>query len=66
MDEYVLDVDILRAKIYDLDKPRKQFECTLEEELQPPAYRPSVQKMLSTKPKTADKKFKLVKEFHPF
>ncbi|KAH6929190.1 hypothetical protein HPB50_024100 [Hyalomma asiaticum] len=40
------DVDIIRATFISLTPP-KTFTCTLEEEMQPPAYRPSVQALMA-------------------
>lgn len=39
------DVDVIRATYITLSPPTK-IECTLEEEMKPPAYRPSVQDMM--------------------
>lgn len=39
------DVDVIRATYLALSPPTK-IACTLEEEMQPPAYRPSVQHMM--------------------
>lgn len=44
-DEMKRDVDIIRGEIMDLVQ-RPSITCTLEEEMQPPAYRQSVQKLL--------------------
>lgn len=40
------DVDVIRATTIMLRAP-KTIKCTLEEELQPPAYRPSVQALMA-------------------
>jgi hypothetical protein len=37
-EEYSRDVDIVRRRIFRLETP-EEFECTLHEEMQPPAYR---------------------------
>lgn len=44
-EEYMRDVDILRRAIFKKEDP-EPFECTLETELKPPAYRPEVIKMM--------------------
>ncbi|XP_076245319.1 mitochondrial ribosomal protein S6 [Calliopsis andreniformis] len=41
-DEYLRDIDIIRVRIYKQNLPTTQRECTLEEELLPPPFRPSV------------------------
>ncbi|XP_050026332.1 small ribosomal subunit protein bS6m [Dermacentor andersoni] len=40
------DVDIIRATFITLSPP-KTIQCTLEKEMQPPAYRPSVQALMA-------------------
>uniref|UniRef100_A0A023FTD1 Small ribosomal subunit protein bS6m n=1 Tax=Amblyomma parvum TaxID=251391 RepID=A0A023FTD1_AMBPA len=40
------DVDVIRATTIILDPP-KTINCTLEEEMQPPAYRPSVKALMA-------------------
>nr|CAG4645938.1 EOG090X0IQO [Lynceus sp. MCZ IZ 141354] len=45
-DELQRDLDIIRGSILRVEKP-SPFSCTLEEELQPPAYRKEVQEMLA-------------------
>ncbi|CAK9830856.1 Probable 28S ribosomal protein S6, mitochondrial [Anthophora retusa] len=47
------NINIIRAEVYKEVVPEKQVQCTLEEELLPPPYRPGVQKLLE-----ADKKQK--------
>nr|CAG4652318.1 EOG090X0IQO [Triops cancriformis] len=44
-DVCVRDVDIIRPSISKITK-RSQFLCTLDEELQPPAYRKDVEKLI--------------------
>lgn len=44
-EEYGRDVDIIRKLIIKVQEPEKQ-QCTLEEELQPPAYRKDVIKLM--------------------
>lgn len=45
-EEIKRDVDVIRATAITLHPPRT-IKCTLEEELQPPAYRPSVQALMA-------------------
>ncbi|EFN88032.1 probable 28S ribosomal protein S6, mitochondrial [Harpegnathos saltator] len=45
VDEGRRDIDIIRIKVYNHLKPPKT-ECTLHEEMLPPPYRPSVQKLM--------------------
>ncbi|XP_064473495.1 small ribosomal subunit protein bS6m-like [Ornithodoros turicata] len=45
VDELRRDVDIIRNAIVS-QSPGKPFECTLDDELLPPAYRPSVKKLM--------------------
>lgn len=45
MEEYGRDVDILRKNAAKL-KEKEEFECTLEEEMKPPAYREEVINMM--------------------
>lgn len=49
--ELVLDNDLLRFSFYNTNESvlPEDYECTLEEELLPPAYRPSVQPLISDK-----------------
>nr|CAG4649833.1 EOG090X0IQO [Scapholeberis mucronata] len=44
-DEFKRDIDLIRAFVVRCEKP-VSFQCTLEEELQPPAYRADVQKLI--------------------
>nr|CAG4651477.1 EOG090X0IQO [Simocephalus serrulatus] len=44
-DEFRRDIDLIRSQVYRCEEPAK-FECTLEEELQPAAYRKDVQKLI--------------------
>jgi len=46
-DEYKRDVDILRHSFVTI-KNAPRIECTLEEEMQPPAYRADVQQLMKT------------------
>ncbi|XP_011876746.1 PREDICTED: probable 28S ribosomal protein S6, mitochondrial [Vollenhovia emeryi] len=45
MDQCNRDIDIVRLKIYKQNSPVKK-ECTFHEEMLPPPYRPSVQKLM--------------------
>nr|CAG4638849.1 EOG090X0IQO [Cyclestheria hislopi] len=56
-DALLRDVDIIRPVIIRLDPPKK-FECTLEEELQPPAYRKDVKKLIEEGRKIQEPMFK--------
>ncbi|KOC66949.1 putative 28S ribosomal protein S6, mitochondrial [Habropoda laboriosa] len=53
------NLSIIRTQIYKEFVPSKNVECSLEEELLPPAYRPNVQKLLeeSKKHKSGKVKF---------
>lgn len=51
-EEYGRDIDIVRANIYKVEPPTP-IDCTLDEELLPPAYRKDVIKMMA---KNRDKK----------
>jgi len=66
-DEYTRDVDIVRMGFTRLQDLR-EFECTLEEELQPPAYRKDVQELLQKGKKKEMKKweFKTGLSYNPF
>lgn len=44
-EEFGRDIDIVRRNIYKLEEPEK-YECTLHEEMLPPAYRKEVQEMI--------------------
>lgn len=58
VDECNRDIDIVRLKIFKQINPTKQ-KCTFHDEMLPPAYRPSVQKMM----KMAQKQHKSKYEF---
>ncbi|XP_055843017.1 probable 28S ribosomal protein S6, mitochondrial [Episyrphus balteatus] len=55
-EEYGRDIDIIRRHIFKLEEP-KAVECTLHEELQPPAYRKDVQKMIEIAKRKQKKKY---------
>ncbi|XP_078042443.1 mitochondrial ribosomal protein S6 [Augochlora pura] len=69
VDEYKRDLDIIRTNIYkpNPSTPPKHV-CTLEEELLPPAYRASVQKLLETgkRVKTNTFKYNSGLDYYPF
>ncbi|CAL8147535.1 unnamed protein product [Orchesella dallaii] len=44
-DEFRRDIDIIRHGFMRI-KPEEKFECTLDEEMKPPAYREDVKKMI--------------------
>ncbi|XP_065343983.1 small ribosomal subunit protein bS6m [Cloeon dipterum] len=66
-DVYKRDVDIVRYNIFKVVEPEKA-ECTLHEEILPPAYRKDVQELLAEsekkKPKQWDAKTGL--DYYPF
>lgn len=67
-DEYKRDIDIVRATIYKPNKPSKQ-NCTFHEEMLPPPYRPSVQKLLALTKKRSTKydfKYNSGLNYYPF
>lgn len=53
-EEYSRDIDIIRRSIFKIEH-EPPFECTLDEELQPPAYRKEVIEMVA-KAKRREKK----------
>lgn len=57
-DECRRDMDIIRAQIFTQHQSPKEEACTLEEELLPPAYRPSVIKLLEEAKKHRSEKYK--------
>lgn len=68
---YGRDIDIVRRRIYKLPEPMEEQieECTLHDEIQPPAYRKSVQEMIALGQKQANKnKFKYNSglDYYPF
>lgn len=66
-EEINLDVDVVRCKIYPLEQPA-EFKCTLEEELQPVAYREDVKKLLQLQDKAKKKRWlpQMGIEYYPF
>ncbi|CRK98773.1 CLUMA_CG011922, isoform A [Clunio marinus] len=57
-EEYGRDVDIVRSNIFKAEEPVK-IKCTLQEELQPPAYRKGVIRMLRIARKGQKEKYPL-------
>lgn len=55
-DEFNRDVDIIRKRIFKVDEP-KRVPCTLEEELQPPAYRKEVIELMEVAKRKEKKKY---------
>lgn len=66
-EEYARDVDIVRRRIFRFETP-EEFECTLHEEMQPPAYRKDVQNMIEQSKKPDKYKFKYNSglDYYPF
>nr|CAG4648388.1 EOG090X0IQO [Moina brachiata] len=56
-DELRRDIDLIRSQVIKLEE-QKKFECTLEEEQKPPAYRRSVQKLIEEGRKTVRPMYK--------
>ena len=46
-DELGRDIDLVRYMVFNKEAQNSSFECTLEDELQPPAYRKDVQKLIN-------------------
>lgn len=66
-EECKLDVDIIRSVIY-LSNENIPYKCTLEEEMQPPAYRKDVKELLKLA-KRKEKKYWLPQtgiDYYPF
>lgn len=66
-EEVDLDVDVVRCKIFNVQPPQ-EIECTLEQELQPVAYREDVKKLLHMQEKAKKKKWlpQMGIEYYPF
>ncbi|XP_050448644.1 probable 28S ribosomal protein S6, mitochondrial [Cataglyphis hispanica] len=56
LDQYNRDVDIVKLKIFKKNEPIKK-DCTFHEEMLPPPYRPSVQKLVELAKKRHDNKY---------
>lgn len=55
-EEYQRDVDILRRSFFKVEEAEK-VECTLQDELQPPAYRKEVIEMMNIAKKNQKEKY---------
>ncbi|XP_055386612.1 probable 28S ribosomal protein S6, mitochondrial [Condylostylus longicornis] len=66
-EEFIRDVDFVRRNIYRVEEEEK-IECTLAEELLPPAYRKDVKEMLEISAKKQKKKFNYNSglDYYPF
>lgn len=66
-EEIDLDVDVVRCKIFPIEKPI-EFKCTLEEELQPVSYRKEVKQLLELQEKSKKKRWlpQMGIEYYPF
>lgn len=64
------NLDIIRSQIYKYDKPSKEVQCTFEEEMLPPPYRPNVLKIMEIgmKQKRKNQKFQYNSglDYYPF
>lgn len=61
------DIDIVRKHIFKVEEPEK-YECTLHEEMLPPAYRKDVQEMIEIAKRKQKPKFNYNSgmEYYPF
>ncbi|XP_067013524.1 small ribosomal subunit protein bS6m [Anabrus simplex] len=66
-ERYGRDVDIIKRRIYKVEE-EPEFECTLEEEMRPPAYRKEVQEMMAIGEKKHRPRFKYNSglDYYPF
>ncbi|KAI9555716.1 hypothetical protein GHT06_018231 [Daphnia sinensis] len=67
-DEFKRDIDLIRSHVVRCEEPVKH-ECTLEEEMKPPAYRKDVQQLIEEGRKVIRHKFKQNTpgfDFYPF
>ncbi|XP_037933647.1 probable 28S ribosomal protein S6, mitochondrial [Teleopsis dalmanni] len=66
-EEFERDVDVIRQNIFKVEEPQK-YMCTLDEELQPPAYRKDVQEMIEISKRKQKPKFKYNSglDYYPF
>ncbi|XP_076751246.1 mitochondrial ribosomal protein S6 [Xylocopa sonorina] len=62
------NLSIIRSQIFKQNEPDTEIKCTLEEEMLPPSYRPSVQKLLEVAKRDRSKKFKYNSglDYYPF
>lgn len=66
-EEYGRDIDIVRANIFKVEKA-EPIQCTLDEELLPPAYRKEVIEMMEVAKKREKKKYdqRTGLDYYPF
>ncbi|PSN30062.1 putative 28S ribosomal protein S6 [Blattella germanica] len=66
-EEYARDIDIVRSNVFKLEPP-EEIECTLQDEMLPPAYRKDVQEMIEKSQKVDKFKFKYNSglDYYPF
>lgn len=66
-EEFSRDIDIVRQSFY-RKRSIAPYECTLEEEMQPPAYRKDVQNMIAIAKRKQKPKFKYNSglDYYPF
>ncbi|KAG5680135.1 hypothetical protein PVAND_009660 [Polypedilum vanderplanki] len=57
LEEYTRDVDILKRSIFKIEDEPQKIECTLDEELKPPAYRKEVINMMEKAAKGQKEKY---------
>ncbi|CAD7004329.1 probable 28S ribosomal protein S6, mitochondrial [Ceratitis capitata] len=67
MEEFGRDIDIVRRRIFKIEEP-EEFQCTLHEEMLPPAYRKDVQEMIDIAKRKQKPKFKYNSglDYYPF
>lgn len=67
-EEYGRDIDIVRRHIFKVEEHNKPIECTLFEEMLPPAYRKEVQRMVAISKKSEKPKYnqKSGLDYYPF
>lgn len=65
--EVNMDVDVLRCKIIPINE-QKDYDCTLEAEMQPVSYRPDVKQLLQLQEKSKKKHWlpQMGIEYYPF
>lgn len=68
MDEYSRDVDIIRRRIYKKKETEEDFECTIQEEMQPAPYRKNVQDLMNETKKSGKPRFSYNSglDYYPF
>lgn len=55
-EEYRRDIDIIRASVFKIEPPQR-IQCTLDEELLPPAYRKNVIEMMRVSKRKEKRKY---------